>query len=80
MPGAGTPVGLHLYVENVDDVVERAVAAGAKVERAVETKFYGDRSGSILDPFGHLWHVATHVEDVSPEEIGRRVAAMQPGA
>ena len=74
----GSPVGLHLYIEDVDAVVARAVAAGAKVERAVATTFYGDRTGSIIDPFGHHWHVATHVEDVSPEEIQRRMGAMKP--
>ena len=77
-PGGGSPVGLHLYVEDVDAVVARAVAAGAKVERPVVTTFYGDRTGSIVDPFGHHWHVATHVEDVLPEEIQRRMAAMKP--
>ena len=77
--GGGSPVGLHLYVEDVDAVVARAVAAGAKVERPVVTTFYGDRCGSISDPFGHHWHVATHVEDVSPEEIQKRMAAMKPG-
>ena len=72
----GSPVGLHLYVEDVDAIFARAIAAGAKPVHAVETKFYGDRSGSLTDPFGHLWHIATHVEDVSPEETSRRAAAM----
>jgi PhnB protein len=72
----GTPVGLHLYLEDVDAVVAKAVAAGAILKRPVDNQFYGDRLGSIVDPFGHLWHVSTHVEDVSPEEIGRRAAAM----
>ena len=76
--GGGPPVGMHLYIEDVDAVVARAVAAGAKIEREVVTTFYGDRTGSIMDPFGHHWHVATHVEDVSPEEIQRRMAAMKP--
>jgi len=75
----GTPVGLHLYLEHVDDVAKKAVAAGATLKRPVENQFYGDRLGSILDPFGHLWHISTHVEDVSPEEIGRRAAAMAQG-
>ena len=79
VPGASAPVGLYLYVPDVDAVVARAVAAGARVERAVETQFYGDRSGSIVDPFGHHWSIATHVEDVSPEEMKRRMAAMKPG-
>lgn len=71
----GTSVLLNLYVEDVDSVYERALAAGAKELRAVEDKFYGDRSGDIEDPFGHRWSLATHVEDVSPEEIQRRMAA-----
>jgi PhnB protein len=77
-PGAGAPVALHLYMEDVDAVVARAVAAGAKLEREVKTQFYGDRSGSIVDPFGHHWNIATHVEDVSPEEMQRRAAAIKP--
>ena len=72
----GTPVGLHLYLEDVDAVAKKAIAAGATLKRPVESQFYGDRLGSIIDPFGHLWHISTHVEDVSPEEIGRRAAAM----
>ena len=79
VPGASAPLSLHLYVTDVDAVVARAVAAGAVVEHPVENKFYGDRSGGIVDPFGHHWHVATHVEDVSPEEIHRRVAGMNKG-
>ena len=75
----GTPVGLHVYVEDVDAVAATAVAAGAALKRPVENQFYGDRLGSIIDPFGHLWHISTHVEDVSPEEIGRRAAAMAQG-
>lgn len=74
-PGAGAPVMLHLYAEDVDGLVARALAAGARLERAVETKFYGDRSGSLVDPWGHHWHIATHVEDVSPEEMKVRAAA-----
>lgn len=72
----GTPVTLSLYVEDVDDVFERAVAAGATAVRAVENQFYGDRSGQFDDPFGHRWSVATHVEDVAPEEMARRAAEM----
>jgi PhnB protein len=72
----GTPVGLHLYLEDVDAVAKKAVAAGATLKRPVENQFYGDRLGSIIDPFGHLWHISTHVEDVPPDEIGRRAAAM----
>ena len=71
----GSPVMLHLYVEDVDAIVARAIAAGAKATHPVETQFYGDRSGGLVDPFGHLWHIATHVEDVSPEEMQRRAAA-----
>jgi (E)-2-((N-methylformamido)methylene)succinate hydrolase len=72
----GTPVSLMLYVEDVDATVKRALAAGAKLLRPVEDKFYGDRSGTIEDPFGHHWHVSTHVEDVPPEELARRAAAL----
>jgi hypothetical protein len=72
----GSPVSLLLYVEDVDRTVEGAVAAGAKLLRPVENQFYGDRTGGIEDPFGHQWHVATHVEDVSPEEMEKRSEAM----
>jgi len=72
----GSAVGLMLYVPNVDETVKRAVGAGAKLDRAVEDKFYGDRMGSIIDPFGHIWYIATHVEDVSPDEMKRRAEAM----
>src|SRR5437016_10611301 len=75
----GTPVGLHLYLEDVDAVAKKAIAAGATLKRPVENQFYGDRLGSIIDPFGHLWHISTHIEDVSPEEIGRRAAALSRG-
>lgn len=70
----GTPVMLSVYVEDVDDVFERALKAGGKELRAVENQFYGDRSGTFEDPFGHRWNVATHIEDVSEEEMGRRAA------
>jgi PhnB protein len=72
----GSPVGLVLYVENVDKTVEKATAAGAKVKTKVEDKFYGDRMGTIEDPFGHVWYVGTHIEDVSPEEMKRRMEAL----
>jgi PhnB protein len=72
----GTPVGLALFVEDCDAVFARAVAAGAKVIRPLQDQFYGDRSGTVLDPFGHKWTIATHKEDVSPEEIQKRAAAM----
>jgi PhnB protein len=68
----GTPVSLHVYVEDVDAVFERAIEAGAKSQRDVEDRFYGDRLGTFEDPFGHQWNVATHVEDVPPEEMSKR--------
>lgn len=72
----GSPVTLHLYVPDVDMVVAKAVAIGAEVKSQPEDKFYGDRMASLADPFGHVWHVATHIEDVTPQEIERRLAAM----
>ena len=75
----GSPVTLHLYVEDVDAFAGRAVAAGAKLLRPIEDQFYGDRSGSLLDPFGHVWMVATHKEDVSVEEMRKRAAALYGG-
>jgi len=71
----GTPVIISLYVPDVDAVVERAVAEGATVMIPVGDQFYGDRAGRIKDPFGHLWIVGTHKEDVSPEEMERRAHA-----
>lgn len=71
----GTPVSILLYVEDVDTFFKRALQAGAKQDRPVEDKFYGDRGGSLIDPFGHIWHVATHKEDVTPEEMEKRMAA-----
>jgi PhnB protein len=77
----GSPVGLHLYVADVDAVARQAVAAGAKELRPVKDQFYGDRTGSIEDPFGHVWHIATHKEDMSPDELKQRAAqAMQQGS
>jgi PhnB protein len=73
----GTPVTMHLYVRNVDQVVDQAVTAGATIMRPVQDQFYGDRSGSVQDPFGHTWHIATHKEDVSAKEIARRAQAME---
>ncbi len=70
----GTPVSLHMYVEDVDSVFGRAIEAGATPLRPVEDQFYGDRLGSFEDPFGHHWNVATHVEDVSAEEMSTRMA------
>jgi PhnB protein len=71
----GSPVGLCIYVQDVDAVFDRAVSAGAKVVRAVQDQFYGDRSGTVEDPFGHKWTIATHKEDVSSEEMQRRMQA-----
>jgi len=68
----GTTVHIHLYVKDVDAMAERAVAAGAKLVRPVQDQFYGDRTGSLADPFGHVWHVATHKEDLSMAELKRR--------
>ena len=73
----GTPTGLCLYVKDCDALFKRAVAAGATVLRPVANQFYGDRSGQVLDPFGHQWTIATHVEDVSPGEMMRRMEAQQ---
>ena len=70
----GTPVGLMFYLPDVDATFKLALAEGATVQRPVQDQFYGDRSGSIVDPFGHIWHLATHVEDVSPEEMEKRQA------
>jgi PhnB protein len=72
----GAAVGIMLYVNDVDATVKTAVAEGAKVVKLVEDKFYGDRMGTIEDPFGHQWHVGTHKEDVPPDEMKRRAAAM----
>jgi len=75
----GASVSMALYVEDVDAFVQRAVAAGAKLTRPVQNQFYGDRTGTIEDPFGHVWHVATHVEDVSEEEMRRRMSQQKHG-
>jgi PhnB protein len=77
-PGAfgGSPVSLHLYVSDMDAVMAKAVAIGATVKSPAEDKFYGDRMGTLTDPFGHIWHVSTHIEDVTEAEIERRLAAM----
>ena len=74
----GSPVSFAVYVEDVDAMVERAVAAGAKLTRPVSDQFYGDRTGGVEDPFGHHWYIATHLEDSSPEEIRRRMEAELP--
>jgi PhnB protein len=75
----GTPVLIHLYVENVDAMFAQAIAAGGKQERPISNQFYGDRSGGLIDPFGHKWHLATHIEDVSPDELQRRMQEMAKG-
>ena len=71
----GSPISILLYVEDVDVVFSEALAAGAKVQRPVADEFYGDRTGGVTDPFGHVWYIATHKEDVSPEEMTKRAAA-----
>ena len=70
----GSTCGLMVYLDDVDEAFERAVAAGATVEQPVQDQFYGDRSGSVTDPFGHSWTLATHIEDVGPDEMQRRMA------
>ncbi len=72
MAFGGSAVGLVLYVEDVDTVFKRAVAAGGKSIRPVEDRFYGDRSGQVEDPFGHMWTVSTHIEDLTEEEVKKR--------
>jgi PhnB protein len=90
-PGMGTghssaatigasPVSLYVYLPDVDHVIQRAAAEGAKILKPVETQFYGDRNGFIQDPFGHLWGIATHVEDVSPKEVEERMKKLVPAA
>jgi PhnB protein len=71
----GSPVSIFLYVDDVDTTFARAVDGGAKVQRPLADQFYGDRTGGVEDPFGHVWYIATHVEDVSPEEMKKRAAA-----
>lgn len=73
---SGSTIGLNLYIPDVDARFKRAVDAGAKVRRPIQNQFYGDRSGTVEDPFGHIWTLATHVEDVDPEELKRRMAEM----
>jgi PhnB protein len=72
----GSPVTLVLYVNDVDEIANRAVSAGAKLVQPVTDMFYGDRAGTIQDPFGHIWHIATHKEDLSPDEIKKRAASL----
>lgn len=71
----GSPVSLMIYVDDVDTVFKQAITAGGEQLKPLQDQFYGDRSGSLKDPFGHVWHVATHIEDVSPEEMDKRAAA-----
>jgi len=71
----GSPVSILLYVEDVDALFNQAVSAGAKVQKPVQDQFYGDRIGGVTDPFGHVWYIATHKEEVSPEEMRKRAAA-----
>jgi PhnB protein len=73
---AGSPSSLFIYVEDVDAVIARAVELGATLQRAPQDQFYGDRDGYVVDPFGHGWTIATHVEDVAPEEMARRMAEL----
>ena len=75
----GSPVSLMLYVDDVDTFTKGVVAAGAKVLRPVKNQFYGDRTGTFLDPFGYKWTIGTHVEDVSPEEMESRMATATVG-
>ena len=72
----GTPVSILLYVEGVDKRFQQALAAGGKAVRPLKDQFYGDRSGTLEDPFGHVWTIATHMEDLSPEEMNKRMEAM----
>lgn len=74
LPGA--PTSLFVYVEDADGVIDRAVQLGATLKRPAQDQFYGDRDGAIVDPFGHSWTIATHVEDVTAEEAMRRMAAL----
>ena len=76
----GSPVSLYVYLPNVDDVVKRATTEGAKLLKPVQDQFYGDRSGFIQDPFGHLWGIATHKEDVSADEMKERMKKLAPAA
>ena len=75
----GSPVSLMIYVEDADSTFNRAIESGGTVKEAVQDKFYGDRIGTVIDPFGHVWHIATHKEDVSMEEMERRAKAAHGG-
>jgi len=78
-PSGGTTVSIHLHVDNADDVIRRAVEAGAKIVREPKDEFYGERSGLIRDPFGHEWNIGHHIEDVSTDEMQRRYTKMMKG-
>jgi PhnB protein len=75
----GSSVSLRIYTQDCDAMVARALSAGATLTRPLQDQFYGDRSGGVTDPFGHVWHVATHKEDVSPEEMDKRAKAAAKG-
>lgn len=76
----GTPVSLMIYVEDSDTVFNQAIKSGGTPLKPLQDQFYGDRSGTLTDPFGHIWTVSTHKEDVTPEEIGKRMAASGHGS
>lgn len=76
----GSPVHMLIYVDNVDVAFGRAVGAGGRISRPVQDQFYGDRSGTVIDPFGHTWTIATHKENVSPDELKRRMAELMRNA
>ncbi len=76
----GTPVTIHLHVDNADTVIQRAVDAGATLERAPKDEFYGERSGVVIDPFGHRWNIGHSIETVTPEEMQRRYTALMEGS
>jgi PhnB protein len=76
----GSPVSLMVYVDDVDKTFKQAISSGAKETRAVQDQFYGDRSGNLVDPFGHVWTISTHKEDVSEAEMQRRMSAMRKSA
>ena len=75
----GSPISIMIYVEDVDTIYNQAIAAGGVEVKPLQDQFYGDRSGTLKDPFGHVWHVATHKEDVSPEEMDKRMKSMAAG-
>lgn len=76
----GTPVGILIYVDDVDTIYKRAISGGGQEVKPLQDQFYGDRSGTLKDPFGHMWTIATHVEDVAPEEMEKRMAAAHGGS